>query len=1034
MDLDVRLLGPLEVEVAGDLLPLGGLRSHRLLAVMLLNANSVVRMDRLVDVMWESAPQSARQQIHNTVATLRRAMAPAEGIDLVTSQLGYRIVVDSDRLDLTRYRAAVREADQAVAEGEPGTAVSLLTGAQALWRGSALTGLGGEYFENVATRLSEEYLATTESLMDLRVQLGESARVVGELTELVASHPSRQSLRATLMAALHSTGRQADALEVYEEGRRVLVEEFGLDPSDELKALHERILRGLPVVESAAVERPSAPPPQAAPASAEPAGPAVPTTRRFLPHDSREFSGRQDEILQLMEDSRQTESVSLVISAINGMGGIGKTALAVHFAHTVSADYPDGQYFVDLRGFTAGVEPLSPEEALGHLLRQCGLPDELIPPSLEDRTATWRSAMADRRALVLLDNALGVEQVRPLLPGTHGPLVLITSRRRMPALEGVVPLSLDLMPQADAVALFLHIVGPQRLAAEEDAEARVAELVELCGRLPLAVRIAAGRFRERTSWTMPYLIQQLSDQKKRARFLDFGDRSVSAVISMSYRSLSEEHRRLFRLLSLQPGPNFTPPVAAALADMPIDRAEEILESLFDDNLVLQEQPDRYHFHDLVRDYASQMCAQHDGEEDRKEALARLFDHYLRTAATWCAPLATGPFRREPTDARPGPGIPVPSSAAEAVELLAGESVNLVEAARTALSEGPPDTAWQLVCTVQPFLRRTNYAGAALKLFEDAVVAARSAGDERGEALILIGLAGALRQRGRSTEARAALEAGIAISRRRNDRNTEMYQLTELGVIEINDEHFGEAYESFRSALAIAEARSDQQLSAILRNNLGVACRELGRGQESFAYFSQVLDDHGVAGGSTAEASTLVNIGVLLVRERRSSEAIDYLDRALVTADGENQVHLAAEAQAILCEAYRALGDVPRSFETGRTALRIAREHKLLEAECYALNGLGEAYLAVGDLDSAEATFRHAVTLSRESGLRSCEARALEGSAHIALYREDLPEAARRFEVAASTYPAEAAEAENPRVHLVDLSSPGVRCNRCLGSA
>ncbi|WP_280690568.1 BTAD domain-containing putative transcriptional regulator [Kitasatospora sp. GAS204B] len=1027
MDLDVRLLGPLEVEVAGDLLPLGGLRSHRLLAVLLLNANSVVQVDRLVDVMWEAAPQSARQQIHNTVAALRRAMAPVAGFDIVTTQLGYRIVVDSDRLDLTRYRSAVRQADRAVADGELGTAVSLLTGAQGLWRGSALTGLGGEYFANVGTRLAEEYLSTTELLMDLHVQLGESARVVGELIELVASHPSRQALRATLMAALHSTGRQADALEVYEEGRRLLVEEFGLDPSDDLKALHERILQGLSVVEPPAVERPSAPP--AALAAPDAAGLPVPATRRFLPHDPREFSGRQDEILQLMEDSRQTESVSLVISAINGMGGIGKTALAVRFAHTVAADYPDGQYFVDLRGFTVGVEPLSPEDALGHLLRQCGLPDELIPPGLEDRTATWRSLMADKRALVLLDNALGVQQVRPLLPGTNGPLILITSRRRLPALEGIVPLSLDLMPPADAVALFIHIVGTRRLASDEEG---VAELVELCGRLPLAIRIAAARFRERRSWTVPYLIQQLSDQEKRARFLDFGDRSVSAVISMSYRCLSDDHRRLFRLLSLHPGPDFSPPVAAALAALPIDRAQEILESLFDDNLVLQEQPDRYHFHDLVRDYASRMSVEHDSDEGRSEARRRLFDYYLQTASTWCAPLAMGPFRVTPTIAHAVTGIPVPASATDAIELLTEESANLVEVARTALSDGPSGVAWQLVCAIQPFLRRTNYPGAALKLFEDAVEAARSAGDEHGEALILIGLAGALRQRGRSSDARVALEAGIEISRRGDDRYTEMYQLTELGILKINDESFSEAYDCFHSALVIAGTLGDQQLSAVLNNNLGVACRELGRSSESFEYFSLVLDDHQVAGRDLSEAFTLVNIGLLLVREGRSEEAVDYLDRALKMADGETHVHLAAEAQVVLCEAHRALGDVPQSFEYGRAALRISREHKLLEAECFALNGLGEAYLAVRDLDNAEVTFRHAASLSRERKLRSCEARALEGSAHIALYRDDQEVAIRRFQIASSTYPADAAEIANSRVHLADPASPGVRCKRCSG--
>ncbi|MGW4384816.1 AfsR/SARP family transcriptional regulator [Kitasatospora sp. NPDC004531] len=1025
MELDVRLLGPLEVEAGGELLAIGGLRSRRLLATLLLNANTMVPTDRLIDVMWEVAPRSARQQIHNTVGALRRIVAQVPELDIVTSQVGYRIDLDENLIDLVRHRSAVGRANEAVASGDTTTAISLLMSARALWRGAALAGLDGHYFGNVATRLEEERLSAIESLLELRVRRGDGALVAGDLVELVALNPSRESLRATLMTALHSTGRTTDALEVYEEGRQQLAEGFGLDPSDDLKALHERILQGLPVAETSASKWSPVPVP---PVQASDTTTAErETLRQFLPHDPREFSGRHDEMLQLMEDGRQSDSVSLVISAINGMGGIGKTTLAVRFAHTVSAGYPDGQYFVDLRGFAAGVEPLDPGDALGMLLRQCGLPDELIPPGLEGRTVAWRGAMAGKRAVILLDNAVDVQQVRPLLPGTNGPLVLITSRRRLSALEGAVPLSLDLMPLDDAVTLFTRVVGARRVAPYPD---EVAEVVELCGRLPLAIRIAAARFRDRTSWTVQYLIEQLNDQERRARFLDFGERSVSAALALSYRHLSGSGSRLFRLLSLHPGTAFDARTASVLADLPIDRTQDILESLFDDALLLQDKPGRYHFHDLVRDYAVRVCADHDSEADRDGARRRLIDYHLQLAGSWCAPLAKGPFRSVRDITHSFTGVPVPSSVTEAIELLTGEASNLVEVARAALKDGPPEVAWRLVCAMQPFLRRTNYAGIALQLFESAVEAARTAGDEPGEALCLMGLTGALRERGRTSDARTAMEAALAISRRVGDRSTEMYQLTELGVLKVNEESFVEAYHCFRSALNIVETLSDPELSAALNNNLGVTCRELGRSAEGFDRLSRALAFYQETDRDLSEAYTLANIGILLLREGRITEAIDYLNRALQQGDEGSHMHISAVARATLCVAHRALGDLPRAFDVGRAALRLTREHQLLEVECDALNGLGEAYLAAGDFDTAETAFRHAVDLSDERELRLYKARALEGFAHIALHRGEDREAREGFELALSVYPRDAAEAENSRVHLADSSFPDVRCLRC----
>jgi len=1029
MDLDIRLLGALEIVAADGVLAIDGQRSSRLLAILLLNANCVVPTDRLVDILWEAPPQSARQQIHNVVGTLRRHVAPVRGLDIVTTPGGYRADVDSDRLDLTRFRFAVRQAHELASAGEAGSAITLLTDARELWHGSALAGLEGHYFVNAGTRLEEERLAATELLMELRVQVGDGALVVGELMELVAAHPQRESLRASLMKALYNNGRQSDALEVYDQGRRLLADEFGLDPSADLRNLHEHILQGLPVADYGANDRPAAPP--APPTEADPdegATVEAVSRRRFLPHDPREFSGRGREMLQLIDDSRQTGAVSLVISAINGMGGVGKTALAVRFAHTVAADYPDGQYFVDLRGFTIGVEPLTPTSALGILLRQSGLADELIPSDMDGQISAWREQIAGKRALVLLDNAVDAEQVRPLLPGASGPLVLITSRRRLTALEGALPLPLDLMPAQDAVALFARIVGAERLASDADS---IADVVDLCGRLPLAIRIAAARFRDRGSWTVSHLIHLLSDQKQRTQFLDLGDRSVSTVLALSYRYLSGDHSRLFRLLSMHPGPDFSAPIAAALAGIPVDRAQYVLESLFDDNLVLQDRPGRYHFHDLIRDCAARLCAEHDNAATKHDAHNRLVDYHLQCAAAWCKPLVKSPDHFHPVIEHVFPGIPEPQSEEQAIEYLALENTNLIEVARSALTANSPHRAWQLVCALGPFLRRTNYTGIALDLFEGALEAARAVGDEQGESLCLTNAALIHRERLQNSKAHDLLEAAIAISRRRGDRSAEMYQIANLAGVKYNSGLLMEAYECYKTALPIVEEMGDRKLAAAIKNNLGAICKDIGRFAEGLDYLAQALSAYRASGQNQSEAYALVNIGMLLVQETRFTEAADYLAHAVEAGRKGSHIDLEAIARAGLCVIHRAQGDLSRSFEDGRAALGLARENLLLEVECEALSGLGEAYLAARDLANADTTFRHTAKLASERHLSSYQARAHEGFAHIALCRGDLPAARRSFQDALLAYPPDFAEAENSQAHLADIESPDVRCLRCV---
>ncbi|WP_194915864.1 AfsR/SARP family transcriptional regulator [Catenulispora rubra] len=1029
---DVRLLGPLEIRSRGAVVPLGGGRSRRLAAMLLLNANNVVSTDRLVDVLWETAPQSARQQVHNAVRVLRQRLADVDGITVATAPLGYRIELADECLDLARFRALVRLAETAADANRLPQAIDYLTQACGLWRGSALAGLEGQHLKNFSVRLEEERALAAEQRLALRVRAGDAKSAIAELVEFVEKHPLREAPRASLMIALHATGRQVEALEAYDQGRQLLAEEYGLDPSLDLQELHRDILKGhQPLAVTLAVTTENPAPPSTTPAASAQASTAPEAeaegNRMFLPHVPKEFSGRGRELRRLIEESQQTSAASLVMSAISGMGGVGKTALAVSFAHSVVQDYPDGQYFVDMRGFTAGVGPLSPEAALGILLRQNGLSEELIPLDLEERASVWRSRMAGRRAILLIDNVFDSEQVRPLLPGAGGPLVLITSRRRLVALEGAASLVLDTLPTDEAASLFTKVAGTDRCAEEQAAVVRV---VELCGCLPLAIRIAAARFRDRRSWSVAYLAEQLSDRQRRVEFLDGDGRSVSKAIGVSYFHLPPDSQRFFRALSLNPGTDITASTAAALMATSEPKARTQLEALLDDNLIIEDNPRRYRLHDLVQDHASRLTQEQDAVADRRLARDRLIDHYQRCAAAWGSQLARGPFRFLPVIEHPGPEVPSARSPTHALSLFRAEHANLLETARAAVAGDAAPRGWQLVCLLQPYLRHMNYSGDSLRLLEGALAIAQAIGSEPGEALCLHGAALAHREHLRHEQARTLLKAAIAINERRGDRSAVLYQLIDLGVVLLNDGRLREAYDSYSSALTMSvEAGADLTVRSHLRNNLGVVCSHLGRFEESRTHLAEALAGFQEVGLALMSAKAMANLGLLDLRAGRTG-AGPALDRALTAARTSGAAIAETLVQAGICEAHSADGDVRRALTAGRTALALARSHGFYEAECISLIALGEAYLVASDTGNADTVLTNALVLARRRQLSSCIARACEGLGHRALLMGDSAKAKQWFEQSLAAYPADEVDADNPRSHLADAVIGESRCRRC----
>ncbi|MCC8251528.1 AfsR/SARP family transcriptional regulator [Saccharothrix luteola] len=996
-----------------------GRRQQKLLAILLLNANQAVAVERLEDELWERPPRSARQQVHNAVGGLRSTLAASIGASMIAHlNGGYVIEVPESSIDARLFLERTAAASQARTEGRLTDAAALLEQALDLWRGDALSGLDGREIDAAALKLNEHRLTANEDLLATRVELGDAASAAADLRTLVALHPLRESLRAVLMRALHASGRQADALAVYAEGRDLLREELGIDPGPELRRLHAALLKGTVV--------PPAPPAPQQPASSSPPAPPAPP-RSYLPHDTSDFSGRTTELDSLSSAAQGVLPTALVVSAIDGMGGVGKTAIAVHLAHRLADQYPDGQYFIDLHGFTPGTDPLTSEQALDALLRDSGVPPELIPATLERRSALWRSHMSGARALLVIDNAVDAAHVRPLLPASPGTLVLITSRRRLTALEGALPFSLDVLPVDDAVTMFVRIAGEHRTTGEQTA---VRDAVELCGRLPLAIRIAAARLRDRRSWQVSNLVRRLRDQTQRGRLLQVDDRDVMAVLRLSYRYLPPERRRLFRLLSVYPGADFDAYAAAALTGYPVDAAEQLLEELLDDNLVMERSPGRFHLHDLVRDCAHQIMEETDDEAERDAALVRLLDYQVLAAHEWGRRLGNRIYRRAPVVDSADSAVRAAGSAAESAVLLQRELGNLVAAAVFCARTGRHRHTWQLACFLQPALKLRNYGDGSFTIFEQGLAAARHAGDPHGEAACLQGLALVSHERRSTGEAREYLTRALELSRMLGDREAETTQLLDLGSLHLSEDRLKEALNAFLAAEALAAGGPDSGLQAAIDNNLGVIYRDIGRYDSALHHLRRAVRTDAPDRLPYAKLLTAWSIGTIHHARGDHAEALREFERIKQESEAHDYRHSEAAALLGLSTVHRSLGAFEVSLDLGRRALALAKELDLPKLECEVLNAIGETTFAAGDLDHAERVFEQAADYARRRRLKRYEARAAEGFAHIAAARGRWADAERHWKRASHLYPPGMVDLDYVQHHLDGLADRDTTCFRC----
>lgn len=1012
--MEFRILGPLEVYSGGQPIRIGGPRQQRLLAQLLLAANRVVPVERLVDEVWDSPPQSVRQQLHNAIGSLRRTLAEhSPDVRITWNEVGYQLAAPKAAIDLNQFSSHIREAKQAENEGRLADAVTGLRAALDLWRGDPLAGLDGTSIENAAAVLHENRLTAVEDLMSLRLRAGETSSVIGELRQHLAEHPLRDSLRISLMQALHLSGRQADALVVYDEGRRMLSEQLGLDPSPRLRETHAMVLRGA----GDPVPEPTLPEPHEISSRS-------PVARSYLPYDTNDFSGRSAELAELLAVTHDTSPTAIAISAVDGMGGVGKTTLAVHLGHKIAADYPDGQYFIDLHGFTAGADPVSSEQALDTLLANSGLPPEIVPSTLDGRVALWRSRIAGQRFVLIIDNAVDAAHVRPLLPGTAGALVVVTSRRKLTALEGATPMSLDVLPPEDAVTLFTRIVGVQRAAVDQP---HVKIAVELCGYLPLAIRIAAARLRDRAGWTAADLVNRLRDHAQRAKFLQVEDRNVMAALKVSYRYLPSPRQRMFRLLSLNPAASFDAYVAAALTGLPLDEAEDHLDALFNDNLLRQNSRGRFQFHDLIRDCSRQLLTAEEDSAQQQVALARLLDYYLHATHMWCQGLRNTVYRDVPQVDHVPKYVRTANTDQESLELLNEEYGNITAVAQFAADNKWHRHAWQLACTLQPLLKLHNYGGRAYELFKGGAEAARATGDVRGESACLQGLSAVCRDHRSHDEAVEHIERALELSRQSGNLEDETAQLVDLGNLYLHDNRFIEARDIFHKAEPLTISTANTFLNLAVANNLGLICRNLGEFDQAVLHLRQA--ERLVTAEDTRAAQFISwSIGSVLHAAGAYEEALREFNRGLDAAAGISY----SEALALLglCGVNRSLGNLSESLDQGRRALTLARRHELRYIECEVLNSLGETALAMNDLIRAEQSFTHARELAERSAWVGYHARAAEGLAHVAFVRGRLSEARMYWEHAIETHPAGVVDVRYAQLHLERLDDQTTVCHRC----
>jgi DNA-binding SARP family transcriptional activator/predicted negative regulator of RcsB-dependent stress response len=899
--MQVRLLGPVELQAGSTSVPLGP-RARAVLAALALDPGRVRSVDRLIDAVWgDHAPATAVAQIQACVSSLRRAWRTADPETepvrdvIVTVPPGY--LLRTDQVDVLEFERRLMTARGA----EPEQAAEELRAALGLWRGPALGGLPGLVSE--AARLEERRLTATEERIDADLALGRAGDLIPEVVSLVAAHPLRERFRGQLMRALDDAGRRSEALDAYQDARRTMIGELGLEPGPDLRRIQQAIL--------------------ADDAGGEPAPAPGPSP---LPPDIADFTGRTKQVAEMAGALtwRPEPYGAIPIVAVSGRGGVGKTTLAVHVAHRLRTEFPDGRLYAGLRGTDA--TPADPSDVLGRLLRRLGVDGAAIPADPDERADLYRARLDGRRVLIVLDNAADERQVRPLLPGSAACAVIVTSRRRLTGLAGATRIELDAFEPAQAAELLTRVAGAERVDAEPEAADRVAAL---CDRLPLALRIAAARLAAKPHWTLDRLARRLADERRRLDELVHADLEVRGSLALGHRGLSAAAQRAFRLLGLLEAADFPAWAVAAMVGVPMPEGEDLVEELVDARLLevagrdATEQP-RYRFHDLLRVYARERALAEEPEAGRKAALTRALGGWLALADEAERRLPNCYYSPLSGDA---PRLPLDQ---EITDVLLRDPLAWFESERSAIAAavhqahaaGLSTLCWELASASLPFFEfcgdivewgrccdhalaaalesgdlrgeaaseinlgallyvQSNF-GESRRHFERAAVLCEQIGDAYGHAGALCGVAGTIRINGGPEASRPLWAAALRLFGELGDRRAEAYAVEGMGLCDLDQGRTEPARARFEEMLRLYQEAGNGMGEAHALRRIATVELELGRFTIALGLLERALPTFRAIGDRLSEAVVQMRMAECLVRQKRHNEARPLLDLVMTT--------------------------------------------------------------------------------------------------------------------------------------------------------
>ncbi|WP_025361287.1 AfsR/SARP family transcriptional regulator [Kutzneria albida] len=975
------LLGPVRVWRGDRELALGPPQRKAVLAILLLRADQVVTTSELVDAVWgENPPASVHGVVQTHISMLRGVLEPnrprrGQGEVLRSVGNGYSLALGGARYDWREFERTLELARQHRDEGNARAAVEWFGNALRMWHGEPLASVPGPLASVERARLNEISLGVQEERLELLVALGRHTAAVTELAALTSAHPVRERLRALHMKALSRCGRRADALAVYTETRRVMVDELGIEPGSELRELHQRLLAH---DEPERAQQATAAPPAAPPAPVrrpvvpfmdEPVRAAISPAQ--LPADLADFTGRTALVKKLTAMlTPRTHRTAPPRGLVAGIGGVGKTALAVHAAHQVRQHYPDGQLYVDLRG--AGPDAADPLNVLSAFLRAFGVSPNATPADLDERAAMYRSVLAARRVLVVLDDAADVAQIRPLLPGAASCGVLVTSRRRLPEAQWDEQVELEGMSRQEALTLFSRTIGAERAGAEPDA---VEAVVDACGRLPLALRITAAKLVDRPQWTVKSMADKLARERGRLSELRVGNLEVEATFHLGYGQLDPDCARTFRLLALPEGPALSLPAAAALVGSDPSLAEPLVERLVDLNMLASPAPDHYAYHDLLRLFARQRAVQTDPHPERVAAMSRLGEFYLATAATagWLiqAPLLDRErFRRQYQHSTPqaGPrpypgGVPL-TDLRSAFDWVGEQQATLLATARQFLIDPdlPSGMVVDLISFLELYLANGTHFGEIGQIGALAVRDAQVTGDRRVEAWGRRKVGEAHLRRFELPQAEHELTESVRAATEAGDNSALATALDLLGTVEFRLGNGEQSLAHLEQALALSRAEGDLVREAYVLGTIGRTQSERGQFDLALEACESSRGLHEQLGNDTGLARTLYLVGTVFQRAGRLVESIDPLEESLAVCLGIEQTFGEGHNLVMLSRGYLADGRAEqaaaaaaRAKEAGE-AIGDAHMHAMAVAE------LGRALHALGKHDRGDEHLRSARTM------------------------------------------------------------------------